>query len=118
VGNAILVFMQNFGGTLMLSFAELIFTQALKNKMRIYAPDISAEDILVWGATGFRDYVPKMDLPGVLLAYDKAIATTLYLAAGSMVMAWCFTWGLGWKSIKAKEKAKKAVAEEAITEDV
>jgi hypothetical protein len=118
VGNSMLVFMQNFGGTLMLSFAELIFTQALKNKMRIYAPDISAEDILAWGATGFRDYVPKKDLPGVLLAYGKAITTTLYLAVGTMVLAWCFTWGLGWKSVKGKEKARKAVAEEAIIEDV
>jgi hypothetical protein len=113
-----LVFMQNFGGTLMLSFAELIFTQALEKKMRINAPEISAADILAWGATGFRDYVPKENLPGVLLAYDKAITTTLYLAVGTMVMAWCFTWGLGWKSIKAKEKAKEAVAEEAIIEDV
>jgi hypothetical protein len=113
-----LVFMQNFGGTLMLSFAELIFTQALKKKMGLYAPDISAEDILTWGATGFRDYVPQKYLPGVLLAYDKAITTTLYLASGSMVMAWCFTWGLGWKSVKGKEEAKEAVSEEAIIEDV
>jgi hypothetical protein len=112
------VFMQNFGGTLMLSFADLIFTQALKNKMRIYAPEISAADILVWGATGFRNYVPKESLPGVLLAYDKAITTTLYLAVGTMAMGWCFTWGLGWKNIKAKQKPKEAVAEEALAKDV
>jgi hypothetical protein len=113
-----LVFMQNFGGTLMLSFAELFFTQALENEMRIYAPKISAADILDWGATGFRDYVSKESLPGVLLAYNEAITTTLYLAVGAMVMAWCLTWGLGWKGVKPKEKTKEVVAEEAIAEDV
>jgi hypothetical protein len=112
-----LVFMQNFGGTLMLSFAELIFTQALKKNMQIYAPKISATDILSWGATGFRDHVPEENLPGVLFAYNKAITTTLYLAVSTVSMAWCFTWGLGWKSVKAKEKAKEAVVEEAINED-
>ena len=111
-----LIFMQNFGGTLMLSFAELIFTQVLKNEMRIHAPQISASDILAWGATGFRDHVTKADLPGVLFAYDKAVTTTMYLSVGSMVMAWCFNWGLGWKSVKAKENAKEAVLEEANTE--
>lgn len=108
-----LVFMQNFGGTLMLSFAELIFTQALENKMREYAPEISAADILSWGATGFRDYVPKENLPGVLLAYDKAITTTLYLAVAMMAVGWCFTWGLGWKNIKA-DKRNEASTEETI----
>jgi hypothetical protein len=112
-----LVFMQNFGGTLMLSFAELIFTQTLKNKMNEYAPEISAADVLVWGATGFRQFVPTKSLPGVLLAYDKAITTTLFLAVGSMIMAWCFTWGLGWKSVKGKKKSKDAAAEEAVSED-
>lgn len=112
-----LVFMQNFGGTLMLSFAELIFTQALENKMNEYAPEISAADVLAWGATGFREFVPAESLPDVLLAYDKAITTTMYLAVGSMIAAWCFTWGLGWKSVKEKETSKDAVAEEAITED-
>jgi hypothetical protein len=112
----VLVFTQNFGGTLMLSFAELIFTQSLERKMKIYAPETSAADILAWGATGFRDYVLKEDLPDVLLAYDKAITNTLYLGLGTMVMAWCFTWGLGWKSIKAK-KEKDALAEEGTVEE-
>jgi hypothetical protein len=111
-----LVFMQNFGGTLMLAFADLIFTQPLEQKLHKYAPEISGTEVLAWGATGFRDHVPKDTLPGVLLAYDKAITTALYLVVGAMVMSWCFTWGLGWKSVKAKEMAKEAIAEEGIHE--
>ncbi|KAH8807090.1 major facilitator superfamily domain-containing protein [Xylogone sp. PMI_703] len=117
IGTSMLVFMQNFGGTLMLSFAELIFTQVLENRMRVYAPNISAADILAWGATGFREHIPRDNLPGVLLAYDKAITTTLYLAVGTMVAAWCFAWGLGWKNIKTKEKGKEVVSEGAIVGD-
>lgn len=113
-----LVFMQNFGGTLMLSFADLIFTRTLEQNLHKYAPKISGAEVLAWGATGFRDHVPKETLPGVLLAYDKAVTTTLYLAVGAMAMAWCFTWGLGWKSVKSKEKAKEAIAEEGILEKV
>jgi hypothetical protein len=48
-----------------------------------YAPDVNNEDILTWEATGFRDNVSKEDFPGVLMAYDKAITTTFYLAMGS-----------------------------------
>lgn len=115
-----IVFMQNFGGTLILSFGELIFTQVLGNKMRIYAPEINTADIISWGATGFRDHVARDSLYGVLLAYDRAITTTLYLSVGCMAMAWGFTWGLGWKSVKKpKQENKQEIAEKsAVAEEV
>lgn len=112
VGTSMIVFMQNFGGTLMLSFGELVFIQALKNKILMYAPDVSAADVIIWGATGFRDHVSKKNLPGVLMAYDKAIISTLYLAVGCMVLAFCFTWGLGWKKVQSKAQDKEETAGE------
>lgn len=95
-----LVFTQNFGGTIFLSFADLIFQHTLSTSMAKYAPDVNTQDILTCGATGFRDHVSKEDFPGVLMAYDKAITTTFYLAMGAAAMATVGSCGLGWKSVK------------------
>jgi hypothetical protein len=100
IGNSILIFTQNFGGILFLSLAELIFTHTLSTSMAVYAPDISTQDILDWGATGFRDHVSKDEFPGVLRAYNKAVTTTLYLAVGGIAVACVSSCGMGWKSVK------------------
>jgi hypothetical protein len=100
IGNSILVFTQNFGGILFLSLAELIFKHTLSMSMAIYAPNINTQNILDWGATGFRDHVSKDEFPEVLKAYNKAVTTTLYLAVGGVAVACMSSCGMGWKSVK------------------
>jgi hypothetical protein len=99
-----LVFTQNFGGTIFLSFAELVFSHTLATSITQSAPNVSTQDILSWGATGFRQRLSNEDLPGVLTAYNNAIITALYIATGAAVMAFVGSFGLGWKSVK-KAKA-------------
>jgi len=95
-----LVFTQNFGGTVFLSLAELIFSHTLSSSISTYAPEADAKSILSWGATGFRDHFSKETLPGVLVAYNKAIVASLYLGAGASAVACVCSMALGWKNVK------------------
>lgn len=100
IGNSMLVFTQNFGGAVFLSFAELIFSNTLATSMTKYAPSVDTQDILTWGATGFREHISGADFTNVLTAYNEAIVATLYLGTGAAVMAFLVSGALGWKSVK------------------
>lgn len=108
IGNSMMVFTQNFGGTVFLSFAELIFSHTLSTSMASDAPGIEVQDILSWGATGFRDHVARDDLPGVLVAYNKATTVTFYLGTAAAAVACIGSSALGWKSVKKPAVISKA----------
>lgn len=101
-----LVFCQNFGGALFLSFAQTIFNSGLKNALPHFAPGVNATTVINAGAANLDDVVADGSLKGVLLAYNQAINHVLYLCAGCCVAVTCFGCGLGWKSVK-KAKTQK-----------
>ena len=104
IGTALVVFAQSFGGALFLATGETDFASSLVKALPRHAPNVSAQTVLVAGATAFRDIVPKQELAGVVQAYNDAIVNTFYLATGGAAAVFFFAWGMGWKSVK---KAKK-----------
>ena len=110
IGMAMVVFCQTFGGALMLALAETNFTSSLKTALPKYAPGVSAQKVLMAGATNIRKDVPPELLDGVLEAYAKAINNVFYFGAAITAMVFVCAWGTGWKSIK---KVKKVKTEEA-----
>jgi hypothetical protein len=109
VATSALVFMQGFGSALFLSFAQTTFSSALRDAIPHFAPEVDVQMVIDAGATAIRDVVPKASLKGVLLAYNQAVSHVFYLAVGTGVGTFIFSWGMGWKNIKAK----KTVAPEA-----
>lgn len=99
VGVALAIFAQTFGGALYLTFAETDFTTALKEALRTFAPTVSADTVIAAGASSFRKVVPTADIAGVLLAYNRAVQHTFYLAAAAAAATFVFGWGMGWKSV-------------------
>ena len=97
---SLVVFSQNFGGALFLSFDQTTFSNGLNDALHKYAPEVDAGAVIHAGATGFRALVDKNSLDGVILAYNKAVSHVFYVAAGASVGAFIFCWGMGWKSIK------------------
>jgi len=97
---SLVMFSQNMGAALFVSFAQTILSTTLTHELPILAPGINVEAVIAAGASNFRDVVPKALLRGVLLAYDKAIDRVFYLAAGSAVAGFVAAWGMGWKSVK------------------
>ncbi|EED19111.1 hypothetical protein TSTA_024360 [Talaromyces stipitatus ATCC 10500] len=70
---AVLVFMENFGGAILIVIAETIFNSKLALEMAQYAPDVNVEVVEAAGASGFGDAVPPAQIHGVLRAYNSAL---------------------------------------------
>jgi hypothetical protein len=103
---AIAIFSQTLGGVLFLSLAQTIFTNGLTATLSTSAPGVDPQTVIAAGASGVRGAVTRAQLPGVLLAYNKAINEDFYLAAGASVAIFGFAWGMGWKSVKKAKVVK------------
>lgn len=98
----------------MLSFGETIFTNSLRNTIPTYAKGVSPEAIIHAGATGLRAVVTDPNkLAGVLVAYSKSVDRVFYLAIGCSGACFLIAWGMGWKDIRKKSKAKEHQKAEA-----
>ena len=97
---SVLVFFQTFGSALFLSFAQTTLSSGLKNALPIFAPDVDAQAVIGAGATGFRSVVPAALVPGVVLAYSRAVSDVFYLATGAIAAAFLCSLGMGWRSVK------------------
>jgi len=106
---AAVIFSQGFGPALFLSFAQTIFSNSLKDKLHIFAPEVDPQTVFAAGATGIRQVVSAASLPAVILSYDKSINNVFYLITGAAVAAFVSCWGMGWRSVK---KAKVEVQEQ------
>jgi hypothetical protein len=100
---SLVVFSQTFGGSIFLTFGQLVFSNSLLPELRKYAPTADAQAIITAGATSFRDIVNSEDLPGVLKAFNAAINHDFYLAAGAAVGAFVCCFGMGWANIRKKK---------------
>ncbi|KAI0104436.1 putative MFS multidrug transporter [Daldinia grandis] len=108
VAMALLMFSQNFGGALFLSFAETIFSNSLKTLIPEYAPSVDPEAIINAGATGFRTVISPTEIANVLVAYSKSVDRVFYMTAGMSVLCFVFSWGIGWKDIRKKNEVSNA----------
>jgi hypothetical protein len=72
-GTAILVFMQNFGGAVVLAIAQSIFNNTLARNVRAQNVPVDANSLLTQGATRITSNVPAQYLPQVRQAYSDSI---------------------------------------------
>jgi len=101
-GNAIAIFFNSLGGAVSISVAQNIFSNGLTKYIPIYAPTVQPSVVKNAGAYYLRKVVSAADLPGVLMAYMKALIDSyvLPIAVGGIATACaCF---VEWKSVKGK----------------
>ncbi|KAL4972120.1 major facilitator superfamily domain-containing protein [Aspergillus desertorum] len=108
VAMALAMFFTTFFGALFLSFANTVLTNSLRSLVPHYAPNVSAETVIAAGATDLESAVPAADLPGVLVAYSKSTDRVMYLCVGAACACFIFSWGMGWKDIRAKKPTSPA----------
>ncbi|KAF5878853.1 putative mfs multidrug transporter protein [Botrytis fragariae] len=104
IGSSLATFSGYFGSAIFLSFASTIFTNSLMKELAIYVPNINAEATIASGATGLRDLVTGTELERVLIAYNESLIRCFYLAAGGSSAAFLCSFGLGWGTVKKKNK--------------
>ncbi|KAF7926576.1 hypothetical protein BELL_1592g00010 [Botrytis elliptica] len=104
IGSSLATFSGYFGSEIFLSFASTIFTNSLTKELAKYVPNIDAKAIIASGATGLRDLVTGAELERVLMAYNESLIRCFYLAAGGSGAAFLCSFGLGWGTVKKKNK--------------
>lgn len=103
VGTALIMFTQTFGGALFVSVAQNVFTNRLISGLMQEAEGFDASMILKLGATTLKTAVPPQFLPGVLVAYNRALAQTWYVSVAMACLTVFGTAALEWKSVKGKK---------------
>jgi hypothetical protein len=104
LGMSLIAFCQSFGGTLSLTAAQVIFNHSLLEGLKKFAPTVDIPAVIAAGASGIRKVANPDEIPGVLEAYNLGIIREFYVAAGLAVGFFAFSWGMGWHSVKEKEK--------------
>lgn len=117
-----LVFAQNFGGAVAVSLSQTIFTNSLRTLIPAHAPAVDVDAVISAGPQGMRKMIgggagQRAELEGLLSAYGEALGRVFYLCAGMGVAAWLFSWGMGWRDIRAKKEGEEREKREREGED-
>jgi hypothetical protein len=103
IGTAIIMFAENLTAAIMVSVAQNVFTNQLKTNLGTYVPSIDPSIILAVGATQIKNQVAKELYGAVLVAYNKALTQTLYVAVALSCCSAFGAVGLQWLSVKGNK---------------
>jgi uncharacterized membrane protein YbhN (UPF0104 family) len=110
VGMAMLIFFQNFGGSITIVISNTIFAQSLTKLVQRYAPSVSPQAALNAGsgagavrklAAGHED-----ELNGILLAYSKSLSYIFYFLVALSCIAVALSFGMGWVDVRKMKDVK------------
>ncbi|KAF2273807.1 major facilitator superfamily transporter [Westerdykella ornata] len=104
IGTALMVFVQNLGGTIFFSAANNVFvTRLIKNLARV-APELDPGIITSAGATGIKEAVKPEEYPAVLVAYNGAVRETFKMALIFACLGAIGAAGMEWRRGQTKKK--------------
>ncbi|KAF1817855.1 MFS general substrate transporter [Dissoconium aciculare CBS 342.82] len=109
-GTAILVFMQNFGGAVVLAIAQSIFNNTLVRNVRAQNVPVDANLLLTQGATRLTSNVPAEYLPQIRQAYNDSIDQTFYVALATAALSLAGSAAMPWLSVKHKKSEPEPAA--------
>jgi hypothetical protein len=110
VGISLITFSQFIGGSIFVAISQTIFSNRLMSGLREHVPDLDANAFLGLGTAAVRSSVSPQDLPAVIEAYNSAITSTFYVAAGASACGFLATTFLEWNSVKGKEQGGGATS--------
>jgi hypothetical protein len=102
IGNSIAIFFNSLGGAIAISIAQNIFSNTLVKEIPLYVPDLDPYAVVQAGATHLRAAVSPQQLPGALLAYNKAVTTAFVLPVATAGLGFLSSLLFEWKSVKGK----------------
>ncbi|KAI4270681.1 MAG: hypothetical protein L6R38_007046 [Xanthoria sp. 2 TBL-2021] len=115
IGTALMVFVQNLGGTIFASASNNLFVTTLVQDLTTTVPDLNPDVILSAGATGFRQTVGEVAYPLVLLAYNGAVMKTFQVGLILACLCAIGVAGVEWKRAQTgkETQVKESASEEA-----
>lgn len=102
-GTAAIVFAQTLGGALFVSIGQNIFSNRLVENVIAYVPGLDPSVVLAAGATNIQTLIPAEQVPGVILAYNDALAKTFLVFAAIACISSIGAAFIEWKSVKGKK---------------
>ena len=114
IGTALMVFVQNLGGTIFASASDNVFDTRLVQDLARMVPDLNPQLILSAGATGFRQVVGDAEYPLVLVAYNDAVIKTFQIG---LILACLCAIGVAGVEWKRAQTGKETQTEEAQKEE-
>ncbi len=103
IGNAVGIFFNSLGGAISISIAQNIFSNTLIKEIPKQTKGVNPALVMAAGATHVHSVVSPEQLPGVLVAYNKAVTSSFVLAIACGGLAFCVSWMFEWKSVKGKK---------------
>ncbi len=103
VGTALILFTQTFGGALFVGVGQNVFQNRLLSGLLQETVGFDVSSILRTGATTLKTAVPSEYLPGVLVAYNRALTQTWYVSVAMACLTGIGAASLEWKSVKGKK---------------
>ena len=100
VGTALATFFQIFGGALFVSAAQNVFNNRLISELPKFTTGVNPDLIVHIGATELKTVVPPSQVAGTLLAYNKSLTQTWYIAVAMVCISAIPTIFVEWKSVK------------------
>jgi MFS family permease len=113
IGTALMVFVQNLGGTIFVSAANNVFVTKLIGRLADLVPNLDPDDVLNAGATGIRQVVTDAEYPLVLVAYNDA--AIMVFRVGLVLACVCALGAAGveWRRASTKKPAKTEQTEDS-----
>ncbi|CAO1600478.1 hypothetical protein XANCAGTX0491_004167 [Xanthoria calcicola] len=108
IGVSLMFFGQSLGGVISLSAAQNVLTNSLISNLDSF-PDVDPRTIIETGATALRSIFSPGDLPEVLIAYNKAIIQTYYIALGISCASVIAGLSMEWRSVKGMKRGKASL---------
>jgi hypothetical protein len=94
---------QTFGGALIVSVGQNIFTNQLAKNLIKQVPNFDTRIILAVGATQLKSQVPANLYQAVLIAYNAALTQTYYVSVALSCLAIFGVASIQWISVKGKK---------------
>lgn len=108
IGIGIVIFAQNFGPTILIPAAQAIFQTRLEkelSKASLATPGgLNITSIEGMGLSDLRHHLGGHKLTEVLLGYDEAVVTTMYLPVVLTCLTIVCTAGMEWRNVKKKQQ--------------
>ena len=101
--NALYVFFQNLGGGITISLAQTVLQNTLMSKLPQLAPGVSAERVILVGATNLHRVFPGQVLEGILKAYEIAISQTFIIPIATAGLTFFSALFLEWKRLERSQ---------------
>lgn len=117
-GVSMIIFIQTFGGAILLSVGQNLFSNSLVRNVVAAGIPIDPSSILSEGATSLGDLVPAEFLAPLKVAYNDAVIETFYAAVATASLSILGSVLMPWYSVKSgsKKSAKESGGEHGVSE--